>query len=175
MRARWIFAVVALSWACGGSEKPRPVAHEGAFDHLRRIGHVWSSDNEDDGLLTNDPNGVSTFHVHTKMILTLEPDGVNAKETIDREESFQLVTGERFACRVKGDVRARAEYAWSDGGDVSVTIDSGTAELPRACDRPGFPVPTKSLARKTTRYLLRSDQLVSTEGVRTRETLLPIQ
>ena len=170
-----LFALLAvLSFGCGGEQKKTAVSHLTPFDRLRRVATVWRQDSEDSGLLQGDPNGVASFSVRTKMRLTLNPDGATAKEEIERDERFELTTGDRFVCKAKGEVAAAARYAWREH-DVMVTIENREARLPRRCDHFGFPVETKLVAPHATTFLLESDQLVSTEPLRTRDVLVPAQ
>ena len=83
-------------------------------------------------------------------------------ETIDREERYQMTSGAAYTCRIKGDQRLRVEYGFREG-DVVVRIESGTAELPRACDKPGFPVPTKTYSPKVTSVVLLKEELVTVD------------
>jgi len=159
--------------ACGGDSGPPPkVAREDAGTQLRRVATRWGDTFEDDGALVNDPNGVQTFHVVTARTLTLGDVG-RASLRIERTESFQTKLGP-FRCKAKGTLAGTATYAWQ-AGEAQVRIELPAADLPRACEQPGFPVPAKVLGAETTMLVLRGDRLIGRTAARDRTLLFPLQ
>jgi hypothetical protein len=159
--------------ACGGDDKRPPhVAHEDAAAQVRRVAARWTDTVEDAGFLENDPNGVLHFRILTTRTLALGETGA-ATLRVERDETYATKLGD-FHCTSKGDVPGRAAYAWNEGeAEVRVALDAAT--LPRTCEQPGFPVPTKSLPAATMLFVLRSDRLVGKTNARDRSGLLPAQ
>lgn len=169
-----LMALALLVSSCGGEQKHRPVLdRESPESHLKQIGTLWVEDATDDGLLENDPNGIASFHVHTRVEVKLT-GGKTAHEKIVRDEAFRLKGGDRFECKVSGDFDVNVAYAW-EGTEVRLWLANPEVRIPRVCAKSGFPVAQKILGAAETIYALRSDQLVAISPPRSRSVLLPIQ
>ncbi len=177
MRARSLLPFVLLATvlggaACGGEDKPPPkVARESPGAQMKRVATRWADTVEDTGFLERDPNGVLEFHVTTTRTLTLG-EGDAAKLHVERDETFKTRLG-NFHCKAKGDLAGAAAYTW-DGADPVVRVELPAADLPRACEQGGFPVPVKALPASTLLLALRSDRLVGRASARDRTVLLPL-
>jgi hypothetical protein len=167
-----LFVPVALS-ACGGdAERPAKVVRETPGVQLRRVATRWGDTVEEEGFLSGDPNGVVQFRVVTARTFVLG-DGAAVTLHIERDETFQTNLG-AFRCKAKGDLSGTARYAWQ-ADDPEVRIETAAGELPRSCDRPGFPVTAKALGSATLVFVLRGDQLLGKTSARDRTVLLPLQ
>jgi hypothetical protein len=168
-----VIAAPILLAACGGDDGPPPkVARESAGAQVKRVAVRWGDTVEEDGFLENDPNGVLRFHVVTARKLSLGQDAAVSLR-IERDETFETKLG-TFRCKAKGDLTGSATYAWQSGeAEVRITLPS--AELPRSCETPGFPVTTRSVGASALVFLLRSDRLVGKTSPRDRAVLLPLQ
>lgn len=177
MRAlpRPAFPALALLWlaGCGGDAKPPPkAAHEGAGTQVKRVAVRWGDTVEEDIFLGHDPHGVRRLQVITRRQLTLG-DGASAALRVDRDEVFHMDLG-TFRCKAGGTLKGDARYAWH-AGEAEVHLALPDGELPRACDRPGFPILAKALGATEMVLVLRGDRLIGKSSARDHTVLLPLQ
>lgn len=168
-----VLAAPLLVAACGGDDaRPPTVARESAGAQVKRVAVRWGDTVEEEGFLENDPNGVLHFRVVTARKLSLG-EGAAASMRIERDETFDTRLG-TFRCKARGELTGSAAYAWQAGeAEIRVTLPS--AELPRTCETPGFPVSAKSVGAQAMVLVLRSDRLIGKTSPRDRTVLLPLQ
>lgn len=168
-----MLAAPLLVAACGGDDaRPPTVAHETAGAQVKRVAVRWGDTVEEEGFLENDPNGVLSFRVVTARELSLG-EGAAATMRIERDETFDTRLG-TFRCKARGELTGSAAYAWQ-AGEAEVRVTWPSAELPRTCETPGFPVTAKSLGAQVMVLVLRSDRLIGKASLRDRTVLLPLQ
>jgi hypothetical protein len=172
------FAVIALAFVecvalvgCGGSDEHAVVATQDPGVRVRRVATKWLLDVTDQGALDRDPNLVLTYRVHTRATLVLG-QGAAATQAVHRDESFRMANGADFKCKVEGKRNAEVTFEPRES-TVRVVVKLLEAELPRSCDKPGFPVKNKVLGREETVYILQSDRLVPIAPATARDPLLP--